>query len=178
LTLGTGTRAGSAQSDVMLAISGQNEIDGAAGDDVIVGGMQNDDLKGGAGRDIIMGDVFGAFLAGNDTIEGGAGNDVMQGGRGADKFIFAPGAGSDVIGSFDPRDLEPGQMPTVDRQDFVAGTDQMVLRGFQMTNAQSIFDGEYLSQTESGVVFEAEGTSVLLYGLKIEDLSASDFSLA
>ncbi|MFC0588358.1 cadherin domain-containing protein [Novosphingobium aquiterrae] len=40
--------------------------------------------------------------AGNDTIEGGAGDDVLFGEAGADRFVFAPGSGADLIGDFAP----------------------------------------------------------------------------
>ena len=38
--------------------------------------------------------------AGDDTIEGGAGDDVLFGEAGADRFVFAPGSGADLLGDF------------------------------------------------------------------------------
>ena len=177
---GNDRTTGTEGRDTVIAVAGRNTIDGAKGDDFIVGGIQSDNLMGGDGNDVLIGDLMGGFLAGSDTIEGGAGDDIMQGGRGADRFVFSPNEGDDIIGSFDTRDMSraPGGSVNVvpDRQDFVAGTDQIVLKGFKLESPDSIFDGGFLTETPQGVVFSAEGTSILLYGLRIEDLSPGDFA--
>jgi Ca2+-binding RTX toxin-like protein len=58
------------------------------------GGGAGDTLTGGSGNDVISG------LGGNDILNGGAGNDTLTGGHGVDRFIFANGAGSDMITDF------------------------------------------------------------------------------
>ena len=76
---------GNPQANTILGNNGNDTINGLAG---------NDSLVGGAGNDTLIGDV------GNDTLNGGDGNDLLQGDAGADKFIFGPNSGKDVISDF------------------------------------------------------------------------------
>ncbi len=73
-------------SDVITLGANNDTIDGLAGDDVIDGGAGNDTINGGAG---------------NDTLVGGAGNDILNGGTGNDTYLFATGAGVDLINDYD-----------------------------------------------------------------------------
>ncbi|MDO9012815.1 MAG: calcium-binding protein, partial [Gallionella sp.] len=78
---------------------------GTAKDDIVLGTNQNSTLNGGAGNDVLFG------MAGNDTLNGGDGADVLVGGvgndmlygeAGSDTYLFAKGAGQDVIYDYDP----------------------------------------------------------------------------
>jgi Ca2+-binding RTX toxin-like protein len=77
-----------------------DHLSGGAGDDLLMGAMGADTLRGGADNDRLFGDD------GVDTIDGGSGDDLLGGGRdvdiltggeGADRFVFSPGDGYDVI---------------------------------------------------------------------------------
>jgi Ca2+-binding RTX toxin-like protein len=76
-------------NDVIVAGSGDSQIDGGAGNDKIVGGSGDDTLCGDDGNDVIVGG------AGNDTLFGDAGNDVLNGGLGDDLLIG--GDGNDTL---------------------------------------------------------------------------------
>ncbi len=67
--------------------AGELRLDGRGGNDVILGGAGIDVISGGDGDDII---------------EGRGGDDILTGGAGADRFVFAPGWGQDIIADFDP----------------------------------------------------------------------------
>ncbi|QBF34275.1 calcium-binding protein [Thalassococcus sp. S3] len=103
---------GGAGRDVIGGGAGNDRIDGGAGTDLGYGGTGNDTMLGGDGADTLFGEggndtVLGQF--GNDVIGGGAGNDLLHGGFGsdtlyggpdADRFLFNPTDGADVIGDF------------------------------------------------------------------------------
>lgn len=79
---------------------GDDLIFGGAGNDYIGGKGGNDTLVGGTGDDQIWGDD------GDDILRGGLGNDILtgdnfSGGSGADTFILAAGAGTDLIMDFE-----------------------------------------------------------------------------
>ncbi|MEM9804603.1 MAG: CAP domain-containing protein [Cyanobacteria bacterium P01_D01_bin.56] len=79
---------------------GDDLIFGGAGNDYIGGKGGNDTLVGGTGNDMIWGDD------GDDILRGGLGNDTLtgdnfSGGSGADTFILAAGAGTDLIMDFE-----------------------------------------------------------------------------
>ena len=82
------------------SIGGDDFIFGGAGDDRIGGKGGDDILLGGDGNDAIWGDD------GDDILQGGLGNDILtgddqSGGQGADIFILAAGAGTDMIMDFE-----------------------------------------------------------------------------
>jgi Ca2+-binding RTX toxin-like protein len=117
---------------------------GTAGNDTLFATQNNDIITGGAGDDIIT------ARAGNDVITGGKGNDHITGGKGADQFVFQAGDGPDWI------------------VDFLAGTDQLVLKGFtasQVTTHREVYYGTSGLQVDYGTdhVFLA-GTSALKAG--------------
>ena len=99
--IGPNTLKGRAGKDTLNGNAGADKLHGDAGNDTLDGGEHGDMLWGGDGNDTMMGG------AGNDTLYGGAGNDTLTGGTdtnggdGNDKFVFAPGDGSDVITSLD-----------------------------------------------------------------------------
>ncbi|MEM0989542.1 MAG: Hint domain-containing protein [Pseudomonadota bacterium] len=103
---------GSAQSDEIVAGTGDNSIDagdgddlvhGGVGNDVIIGGVGNDSAAGGDGSDLIYGgegdDTLSTGLgndtlfggAGNDALSNSAGNDTLDGGTGDDDLIATAG---------------------------------------------------------------------------------------
>jgi len=51
-------------------------------------------LRGTAGNDHLIGFYTGDILA------GGAGNDLLEGGRGADRYVYNPGDGDDVVSDY------------------------------------------------------------------------------
>lgn len=107
---------GTAQSDVILDVSGDNIIDAGGGNDLIVVGGGNDAVAGRDGNDEIYtaggNDIVDAG-AGNDTVylwdgndlaRGGANNDSLYGEAGNDKLwgqqgrdYLDGGAGNDVL---------------------------------------------------------------------------------
>ena len=74
-----GTLDGSANTDIIYALSGSDTVNGNAGDDTLFG------------------------QSGNDILNGGAGNDALYGGNGNDNFIYTSALtayGKDVINDF------------------------------------------------------------------------------
>uniref|UniRef100_A0AAN0NKQ6 LamG-like jellyroll fold domain-containing protein n=1 Tax=Yoonia rhodophyticola TaxID=3137370 RepID=A0AAN0NKQ6_9RHOB len=94
-----GQTTGSAGTDLFIALSGENEIDGGAGHDLLVGGIRGDVLVGGSGNDVIVGDIAGAIFSGDDTLIGGAGDDMLQGGGG----LISSALGSIAVMMSSPR---------------------------------------------------------------------------
>ena len=74
---------------------GNDVINGNIGDDTVSGDIGNDLLNGGRDQDIINGGE------GNDTLSGDLGNDNLDGGSGEDTYIFNPGAGLDIVSTFE-----------------------------------------------------------------------------
>ena len=75
---------GSNQRDVILALGGDDRIDGRGGDDIICGGSGRDLVKGGPGHDKIFGGADGRSDAVNDDGVRLMVGDVVQGGPGDD----------------------------------------------------------------------------------------------
>ncbi|MFZ3483672.1 beta strand repeat-containing protein [Sphingomonas sp. 3-13AW] len=112
------------------SLAARDTLDGGDGDDILIGDGNsftasgkggNDILRGGAGDDVLIGDgrvMVAGSTGGSDTLDGGLGNDVLYGdgvsfapgarggsdkltgGGGSDRFVFAPGSGSDEITDF------------------------------------------------------------------------------
>ena len=181
-TLGTqgGAVTGSAGTDVYVALAGENELDGASGNDLLIGGFQDDILEGGAGNDALVGDLDGAIFGGDDQLFGGAGDDMLKGGKGADIFGFNPNEGDDIIADFGLNFTDVGSdngfKTTPTGADFEVGVDKIQLSGFTTLSEGSILTSGALRQTDDGTVLEAEGTSVLLFGVDLNTVSESDFS--
>jgi subtilisin-like proprotein convertase family protein len=127
---GNDTLTGNSKANRMVAMRGNDTVNGGSGDDTIEGGGGRDRLLGGGGNDRLLGgddaDVArggsgndrliggrgddrlsgeaGADVieggAGKDVLDGGAGNDTLTGGGQRDVFVFAPGYGSDRIADF------------------------------------------------------------------------------
>lgn len=87
---------GTAGNDVISgATNAANRIYGLEGDDTLNGGALDDTIYGGAGSDTLDG------KAGGDTLSGDSGNDILYGNTGNDIYLFAKGAGADVIQDYD-----------------------------------------------------------------------------
>ena len=123
---------GTAESDVIYSLGGGSASYGGAGDDTyytwdwrdVVGEASSsgtDTLVSFANRATLganvenlivaadggsgtgnAGDNIVSGAAGSQRLDGGAGNDVLIGGADGDTFVFARGAGQDVVADFDP----------------------------------------------------------------------------
>jgi Ca2+-binding RTX toxin-like protein len=69
-------------SQLLMALTGADTLNGGDGNDTINGLSGRDSLSGGAGDDSIQGG------AGDDTLVGGAGADTLSGGAGVDVFQY------------------------------------------------------------------------------------------
>ena len=108
-------------NDLIYGNGGDDTISSTGGNDIVVGGFGNDSITLGSGNDIIYGNqgndiinagdgnnlIFGGlgddFIvagSGNDIIYGNEGNDTLMGGAGADRYVFNPGDGTDLVMGF------------------------------------------------------------------------------
>jgi hypothetical protein len=155
--------------EAALLRGGDDVFDGDAGDDIVFGGTGNDSLRGGDGYDRLYGG-FGADTidggAGADRIKGDAGDDMLTGGAGHDDFVFSAyakqgsgNAGQDVITDFDPAE---------DNLTFIGAFPQ-----------NELLTTEYAKDGKDGVqlFYAANGASILLRGVKREQLKAQHFRL-
>lgn len=146
---------GGAGADRLNGDQGDDALGGGLGDDRHNGGGGNDTINGGGGRDLLLGQagndrLFGG--AGNDTLRGGSANDFLNGGGGADRFVFAPREGRDVIDGF---------------QD---GLDKILILG-----PVNSFAGLNVSQSGDNAVIRFSGTTVIVRDTDADDLGAADF---
>ena len=114
------------------------------------GGDGNDQLFGGAGNDELIGD------AGDDILEGQTGDDWLVGGTGADTFVFRAGTGEDGVG------------------DFEVGVDTLELHDQGSTDFASLIANSAEWGGNAWLHLD-NGDVVILYGVGLNDLSASDF---
>ncbi|TYO90208.1 calcium-binding protein [Oceanicella actignis] len=160
--LGGDTLDGAQGRDRLFGGDGNDLLRGGDGRDALYGGRGADELRGGAGDDLLFGAegrdlLFGGV--GADRLEGGVGDDVMSGGGGGDVFVFADGHGRDVITDFAAR----------------SGAEKLDLSGVSAlgTLAEALSAAR---QTADGVLIATgEGDSILLQGVKLGQLDASDF---
>ena len=168
--------SGDAGHDRGTALAGINEIDGGEDADLLIGGFQSDRIDGGSGDDLIKGDAS-RFLGGSDVLDGGTGDDLLMGGIGADTFVFTTNSGVDTIAGFDVAevvfDQTNGYSGSPNGSDFQIGVDHAQLEGFSSVNASNVMS--FVSDGSDGAVFNAEGTSILFYGISASSLSADDF---
>ena len=127
------------------------EFTGSRKNDVFTGYKGDDTLDGGKGNDKLNGGK------GDDIIIGGKGNDTLTGAQGADTFVFAAGDGKDKI------------------TDFGRGADILDFSG-QFADFDAVKDAA--TDGKKGVTIDYDGGSVLLVGVKLADLDASDFNFA
>ncbi len=124
---------------------------GGAGNDVLNGRGGADDLSGGTGNDRLVGGD------GADRLEGGAGYNWLTGGAGRDTFVFDSGSGTTAI-----RDFEDG-VDVIEIADVFADIDALLAAA---------------SDSARGVrIALSEDATIILEGLAVSDLSASDFNI-
>ncbi|WP_088889340.1 hypothetical protein [Leptolyngbya ohadii] len=145
---------GGSQSGILLALGGDDRVNGGGGDDIVDGGTGKDTLIGSTGDDILIGGsgsdrIFGN--AGDDILDGGSGIDVLTGGTGSDTFVFAQNKGTDVI------------------TDFQNGQDSIGLIGL------SFDDLRFIQQGSKTLIQSGTQTVVELAGVRVGQLDASDF---
>jgi hypothetical protein len=161
-------------NDRFLNIMGVNRNDRNAGDDIILGGFQNDHLLGGRGEDVLIGDISQVF-GGSDILDGGTGHDLLMGGIGADIFVFRPAGDTDTIAAFDFHALRRGT-PVDELElmaDFTIGQDKIQLKDFAEVTPETLTD--YLTNSATGAVFSAEGTTIYVHQVNAALLSADAF---
>lgn len=163
--------------DRITVWGGPNTIFGAEGNDLLRAGYGADTIDGGPGNDLIEGDFGALLMYGTDRLRGGGGNDFLQGGLGADRFIFAPGDGRDVIGVFDPDrtlyDPATGWRAFATEFDFRPGIDHIMLEGFETVTPDNVLS--FVRQGSQGAVFSAEGTQILFFGVARAILTVDEF---
>lgn len=147
LVLQTGSAAkngtGNTLNNMITGNQLNNKLDGGSGDDLVFGGAGNDNLLGGLGNDKLYGE------AGNDTLDGGKGNDI---------FVFATGAGHDVINHFGDK---AGNQDLIDLSSF----------GLK-------FSDLHVADTSKGAVITGATPNdfqITLTGVKAATIGADDF---
>lgn len=79
-TNGKNRLKGTKRADVIVALGGNDSIDGRGGNDLICAGGGDDKVAGGDGKDRLYGQ------SGKDSLKGGPGNDSLDGGAGNDRL--------------------------------------------------------------------------------------------
>ncbi|WDZ81579.1 calcium-binding protein (plasmid) [Ensifer adhaerens] len=144
------------QDDVLRGGDGNDVLEGLSGNDFLEGRAGNDTLRGGSGSNQLFGGEGDDILSGGDT------TDVLSGGAGADTFVWVGQAGNtqgvDRIVDFD---AEGG-----DVIEFTA-------HSYGMWDYDAFLDAS--NDTAEGIYVEfREGTGILIEGVTLADLSASD----
>ncbi|MGB3404495.1 MAG: calcium-binding protein [Microcoleaceae cyanobacterium] len=158
---GNDTLDGGQNQDQLWGEAGNDNLSGGDGDDRLYGGSGGDRMTGNSGHDQLFGE------GGNDTLIGGTWNDQMTGGTGQDRFIFEQG-NSFLSGEYD-RIL-----------DFQIGIDKIEFHNFSGLNSSNGFNQlvsqGYLKQSGSNTIIQFNsGGQLLIEGVSLTDLSASDF---
>ena len=179
-TEGDDSREGTGGRDLVMGYGGTDRLFGLDGDD---------DLHGDAGRDWLAGG------AGNDLVIGGAGDDLLAGGAGIDVFEFRRGSGSDVVVDFergrDRLDLTNYGLDTwAEIQAALRGDGFGTAEGYGRSrdaDAMAEFNASARGQLQAdvdpsrpggGILLDAgTGDSVVLLGVSVEQLAATDFVL-
>lgn len=191
---GNDTLDGGQNQDHLYGEAGNDWLKGQYGDDRLWGGDGNDTLNGGQNQDRLYGE------AGNDILTGGPGDDRMTGGSGHDQFVFAVGHGfffgggdddddDDYSGNWgggdddDDDDHSAFAEPTGHDRiiDFEVGIDQIVFQGIGSINSatgfnQLISQGSIQNSGSNTVIQLNTGGQILIEGVSLNQLSASDFS--
>lgn len=143
---------GSAQDDRLTGSEFANLLKGKDGWDVLIGNDGDDVLAGGNGVDELDGGL------GDDALVGGAGDDTLTGGAGRDEFRFRPNHGTDQV------------------SDFVVGEDLLAFYGFSFRSKAAALARFYEigSDSDNMVGFSYKGTTVIVTGADLGDLSSAD----
>jgi hypothetical protein len=167
--------AGSIEADRILALdgddtvqgdSGEDNINGNQGADIINGGDGNDILRGGKGNDSLSGD------SGNDVLYGDLGSDTLTGGAGKDRFVIGRRNSAVTTGGRSQADADV-------ITDFTRGEDVIALEGglnfgdlFIRQGRDELADSAILTDLITG------HTLAILSGVNSDDLSFSNFTTA
>ena len=123
------------QSGYASVVDGENltgAVNGTAGNDVVILGDQGNSVSS---------------VAGNDILVSGKGNDTLSGGTGSDSYVYARGAGNDVI----VEDISGGSV------------DQLVFNGINASDVTLVRNGNNvtleIAESSTGA---GDGGSVLL----------------
>ena len=139
--------------DTLRGGNGQDSVHGGGANDLLFGGQGSDRLHGNAGNDTLFGG------AGNDQLNGNGGNDRLTGGAGSDTFIFSHGR--DTVTDFDLD--QAGERIDLRRADTIVDF------------ADLIGGGHLEQQGANTVINDQQGTTLVLQGVSLTDLEASDF---
>jgi Ca2+-binding RTX toxin-like protein len=121
------------------------------GNIALFGNSSDNIIQGKKGHNNISG------MGGADQLSGGRGDDHLTGGTDADTFIFYKGDGKDTVG------------------DFENGADKIML--FNVPGADSFADLEpHIKQHGSDVWFDFGADRLVLTGMKVADIDATDFN--
>ena len=157
---------GGGDDDLMFGGTDTDSLFGDGGNDTQYGGDQNDRVWGGGGNDELYGDADDDELvggAGFDTLNGGTGDDVLTGAFNADTFVFEDGHGNDTITDFDA-------LSGAEKIDLSAITTALI------TDIADLKANHLGASAPTDVLIETgTGSSILLQGVDVDDLSASDF---
>lgn len=148
--------------------AGTDGLFGDFGNDTLWGGADNDRIFGGTGNDVLYGDADQDTLwggAGFDTLVGGAGNDLLEGNFNADTFVFADGHGNDTITDF----AADNRFENIDLRGVGAITALADL------NLSSATQGAATQVGGNVLIDTGPGSSILLQGVILADLDATDF---
>lgn len=177
-TAGTDTLIGGAGDDKLTGNFGDDLLQGGAGNDVLDGGWGNDSLSGGAGNDLVYGG------SGDDWLSGFLGSDTLNGGTGADTFDLTPAgdAGTTIFiqgyGVSDGADWVTGFDPTAGAGHDVVSINQIHAADGLLVDSFARMQG-VSHQTVDGVLLDfGGGSSLMLAGLTLDQLSADDFTFA
>ncbi len=141
---------GDAQGDTYADIE---NLMGSAFNDRLRGNSGDNRLEGSTGNDRLEG------ASGNDTLLGGTGNDILYGNSGNDLFVFADGAGDDII-----MDFTAG-----------AGTDDVIdVSDFTFASYNAFILNASDDGTDTTFALDADD-SVSLLGVQLADLHQDDF---
>ena len=175
--------SGSVFGDDLSGDSGANELAGDRGDDHLSGGAGGDMLYGDGEINVAMhnlgysgpinliGDLFAGVRStdpsvgpGNDSLNGGRGDDFLYGGGGDDVMTGGQGHDCFVIEWLSDRDT----ITDFSNQDTIV---------FNVRTADAFSDLTFLEVGNDTLVTWGTSDSLLLQGVKPNQLSASDFSL-
>jgi hypothetical protein len=151
---------GDAGNDTLFGEGGDDHMNGGVGNDILIGGDGNDELGGGTGNDTLVGGTGNDTLFGedgDDLLNGGTGNDILLGMTGADTFSFTAGDGSDIIA------------------DFTAGTDHIWFSATSLHNFADVQSHATFSSVTGATTISYTGGTVVLNGVALNQLHASDF---
>jgi Ca2+-binding RTX toxin-like protein len=101
-------------NNIMIGGFGGDSIVTGAGNDIIYANQNDDRINAGNGNNVVFGGLGNDSVttgSGVDLIYGNEGNDTLSAGGGADRYVFNPGSGADLIFGF-----SVGEGDRLDRQ--------------------------------------------------------------